>query len=59
MVECGVGGMRIGVYPTGDLPRVQLLPGHADEQIEGSSRRRTSPQELRDGCHTTMLQQSL
>ena len=59
MVECGMRGMRIGVDAAGDLARVQLLPRHADKQIESSSRGRASPQELSDDRHSAILQQSL
>jgi hypothetical protein len=59
MVQCGMGGMRIGSDASGDLAGVQLLPRHAHEEVERSSRGRASTEELSDGRHAAMLQQSL
>jgi len=43
MIERRMGGMRIGSDPASDLTRVQLLPRHADKQIEGPTCSRATP----------------
>jgi len=59
MLQRQLRGVWVGADAPSDLPRVDLAPWSADEEVEHAARRRAAPKKLRNDRHGTRLQRLL